>query len=66
MEAVENRIEDNRITYPIKEGDSKPIRNQNRISSRQSNIELLRIICMVMIIAHHFCVHMHYPFDANR
>lgn len=54
-----------RITYPIKEGDSKPVGSGNRLAFRQSNIELLRIICMVMIIAHHFCVHTHIPFNED-
>lgn len=30
---------------------------QNKNSVRQSNIELLRIIVMVMIVGHHFAVH---------
>lgn len=30
---------------------------QNKNSVRQSNIELLRIIAMVMIVGHHFAVH---------
>lgn len=57
METAEQRI-----IYTPKEGDVKP---NNRISFRQSNIELLRIICMVMIIAHHFCVHTAMTFDPN-
>lgn len=36
----------------------KPVR-------RQSNIELLRIICMLMIIAHHFSVHSGFDFSAD-
>lgn len=59
MENVEERL-----TYPVKEGDSKPIGN-SRLAFRQSNIELLRIICMIMIIAHHFCVHTHIGYDVN-
>ncbi len=58
MEEVEKRI-----TYAPKEGDAKPI--GNRFSIRQSNVELLRIICMVLIIAHHFCVHTAMTFDPN-
>lgn len=29
----------------------------NRQIERKSNIELLRIIAMVMIVFHHYCVH---------
>lgn len=44
---------ENRITYPVKEEE---IKHPDRVNIRQSNIELLRIVCMVMIIAHHFIV----------
>lgn len=57
MENIEERI-----TYPVKEGETKPV---NRFANRQSNIELLRIICMVMILAHHFCVHSSFLYDVN-
>lgn len=59
MEGTEERI-----TYPVKQEDARPIGN-NRLGSRKSNIELLRIICMVMIIAHHFCVHSAFAFDTQ-
>lgn len=32
---------------------------------RQSNFELLRIIAMLMIIAHHFCVHGGFDYDVS-
>ncbi len=32
---------------------------------RQSNFELLRIIAMIMIVAHHFCYHGHFIFPAD-
>ena len=32
---------------------------------RQSNIELLRIITMIMIVAHHFSVHGNFDFPIN-
>ena len=34
-------------------------------SSRKSNIELLRIIAMIMIIAHHIALHSHFRFPVN-
>lgn len=58
MEQVENRI-----TYPVREGDAAP--TKNRLTGRQSNVELLRIICMLFIIAHHFCVHTHFAYDTQ-
>lgn len=30
-------------------------------AKRNSSLELLRIICMVMIVAHHFAVHSRFP-----
>lgn len=33
----------------------------DRIKNRQSNIELLRIITMIMIVAHHFALHVSVP-----
>lgn len=35
----------------------KSVNSSGRIASRDSNIELLRIICMVMIVAHHLFLH---------
>lgn len=32
---------------------------------RQSNFELLRIICMLLIVAHHFAVHSFFPVEAG-
>ena len=37
----------------------------NRGNLRQSNIELLRIIAIIMIIAHHFAVHSGFDFPVN-
>lgn len=37
----------------------------DRITTRKSNIELLRIICMLLIIMHHFNVHTEFVFDPN-
>ncbi|MDE7454660.1 MAG: acyltransferase [Clostridia bacterium] len=34
-------------------------------TKRQSNFELLRILCMLMIVAHHLAVHGSYPFTEN-
>ena len=33
--------------------------------TRDSNIELLRIVCILMIIAHHFAIHPVWNFDTN-
>lgn len=33
------------------------MKKNNDISNRKSNIELLRIIAMIMIIAHHYCLY---------
>ena len=54
---------EDRITYPVKEGE---IKQPDRLKIRQSNIELLRIVCMVLIIAHHFSVHTGIAYDANQ
>ena len=37
----------------------------NRGNLRQSNIELLRIITMFFIVAHHFAVHSGFDFPVN-
>ena len=34
---------------------------ENSVSTRDSNAELLRIICMLMIVCHHFIVHAFFP-----
>lgn len=34
---------------------------ENIVSTRDSNAELLRIICMLMIVCHHFIVHAFFP-----
>ncbi len=36
---------------------SSSVNKDGRIASRDSNIELLRIICMAMIVAHHLFLH---------
>lgn len=38
----------------------------SQIKTRDSNIELLRILSMVMIIGHHFAVHGGFYFDSDR
>lgn len=37
-----------------------------KINTRQSNFELLRIVCMILIIAHHFSVHSIIPENISR
>ena len=54
---------EDRITYPYKKEEE--IKHPSRVSIRQSNIELLRILCMIMIIAHHFCVHTKLAYDPS-
>ncbi len=39
----------------------KQCRNMNNRLGRESNAELLRIICIFIILLHHFCVHALYP-----
>ena len=38
---------------------------ENKVSERNSNFEILRILAMVMIVAHHFSVHSDFLFDSN-
>lgn len=38
---------------------------EKNITKRQSNFELLRIICMLLIIGHHLAVHGNYPYTEN-
>ena len=52
-----------RITYPYKKEEE--IKHPSRVSIRQSNIELLRILCMIMIVAHHFSVHTKLAYDPS-
>lgn len=40
-------------------------KNSAIVSSRKSNIELLRIVAMVMIVAHHIAVHSSFSFSTN-
>lgn len=42
-------------------GDSDPFVKRNSLPVRDSNAELLRIVCMMMIVCHHFIVHAFFP-----
>lgn len=42
--------------------NNEPVQKKSRVFTRDSNIELLRIICMIFIIAHHFSCHNGFTF----
>ncbi len=44
---------------------SKILKQQDKQIGRASNIELLRILCMLCIVAHHYSVHGKFSFDTS-